>query len=234
MKSYTIYKPDYEHPPEIFTFEKKELAIEFIRKFFPKSKIEDIDKPYITYHTVNNSKELTEDDIESNFTSDFFIVEKELLTYMPEVYLLLFVFFDTYDTDKWKKRYEVLFEKPDYNLNYSETLRISKLVILKEGDNKEEILDSFYNSVIDDSNKDFKTVLSLESGSIINYLDTLKIKDKFKSLNDDMEYTVEEYGAHPKNTETSTVSKITDKFITSYSKENKSFENIYQFSNDFE
>jgi len=170
MIIYSVKIPDYECNPILGNFETKDLAIEFVRTYYPNYRISQIDKPYITYYDIKKSNgKLTEKDIENDWKSDCFIEEIKILSKMPKIYFEMCINFDEYQ-NKWYKKSKIFIEgQENISDDYEDILYLKKTILINKNDNKKELFNNYFNKKITENMKNFVVGIELENGDIIKF-----------------------------------------------------------------
>jgi len=171
MNVFAVKRPDYECPGTLGVFLTKELAIEFVRVYYPKYRISGIDKPYITYYDVSKSKgKITEKEVENDWKSDCFITEIEVMKTLPRMYLEMKIEFDKYNNE-WYKSKNLFMEYEGQEIRkYEDTpLYFSNIIEIQPTDNQDELLNNYFKETITEDMKNYKTVIELDNGKIIDF-----------------------------------------------------------------
>ena len=162
MKSYIGYEPDYECSPKLGTFITKELAIEFVRTFYPNYRISDIDKDYITSQVVAKDEKLTFEDIENDFSCDCYIKEEEILEELPIKYSRLRISFDDFN-DSWSEYFEIMDNKEE---EVKDKLFFEKSILMFKGFDVDKEILKYKNEIITEDMLNYKKIIELENGDI--------------------------------------------------------------------
>jgi len=194
MNVYIVYEPDYECANKLCSFRTKDLAIEFIRSYYPNYRISEIDKPYITYNDTLKDDTL---EVENDFKYDCFIKEEKILDSLPDRYCTISLSFDNY-TNEWVEYVDITSEQTKYINN---DLFYSKSLLMYKGFNKDKEMKKYKNYILTADMLKYKCVLVLENGDEVIYGsifsdDTIYIKGNGSNLtmkyDEDEEYLVNE------------------------------------------
>jgi len=154
VKTYTVYKPDYECPESLGTFGTKELAIKYIRMFYPCYLIYEIDE--------KNDK--------LDFGYNCFIKENLVFNKLPKMFLHFYISFDDYNNN-WIGDFEIHIESKDYNdekiMEEKTNLSFQKIMNYTQGMNPKEEFNKYYDENITSRLKKYKGVIKVSDDDYI-------------------------------------------------------------------